>query len=230
LKDLKKRPNQPAPDKFAIPPEQERIHQLLTKIVAYQHSLPDGRAVELDELRRRGILEPADIEFLNSNSVIYKPHRLSDFHALDTFQMPTSDGGCVFIGPSGPPLRKRRVLLHDFQGIVQSFLQLLRPRDELLLHIELSKKDNLAVAPEMVSFGFGTTHWRERLPGLRAVAAEFGLKPAQDEVVQGSHILTYGLAADPVRTAAVTVALLRHGCGFADQSEITYSAGALDEL
>jgi hypothetical protein len=82
----------PDRDKYEMPPEQERMHQLLMKIVAYQRSLPNGRAVELDELKREGVLEPADIEFLSSNSVTYKPHRLSDYHALDMFHMPTSDG------------------------------------------------------------------------------------------------------------------------------------------
>ena len=219
----------PDPDEYAMPPEQERVHQLLTKIVAYQHSLPDGRAVELDELQRVGVLEPADVEFLSAKSVTYKPHRLSDYHALDMFHMPSSDGGCVFIGPGAPSLKKRRALLQEFQAIVQSFLELPRPRDELLLHIEFSKQDGMGVAPEMISFGFGGMHWRERLPGLRVVAAEFGLRPVQDEVVQASYTLTYTLGVDSARTAAATVALLKRGCGFADQTEITYSAGALDE-
>src|SRR5260370_41739495 len=106
----------PDPDAYQMPPEQERIYQLLMKIVAYQHSLPDERAIELDELRREGVLEPADIEFLDSNGVTYKPHRLSDYHALDVFHMPTPDGGCVFIGPGGPPLKQRRVPLQNFQA------------------------------------------------------------------------------------------------------------------
>jgi len=219
----------PSPEEYEMPPEQERIQQLLMKIVAYQHSLPDGRAVELDELKRKGILDPGDIEFLNSNSVTYKPHSLSDFHALDMFHMPTSDGGCVFIGPSGPPLRKRRAPLNGFQTIVQSFLQLPRPRDEMLLHIEFSEQDGMGVAPEMICFNFRSMHWRERLPALRVVAAEFGFRPVQDEVVQGSHTLTYALSADTARTAAATVTLLSRGCGLADETEITYSAGALDE-
>jgi hypothetical protein len=48
----------------------------------------------LDELQREGVLDAADIEFLSSNSVTYKPHRVSDYHALDMFHMPTADGGC----------------------------------------------------------------------------------------------------------------------------------------
>ena len=111
----------PDSDDFAIPPEQQQLHEIFEKIVTYQLSLPDGRAVELDELRREGVLSPADAEFLSSHSVTYKPHRLSEYHATDMLHMPT-DGGCVFIGPGGPPLTKRRVALSAFQPIVESFL------------------------------------------------------------------------------------------------------------
>jgi hypothetical protein len=216
-------------DECNFPPEQERIHQLLMKVVAYQRSLPDGRAVELEELQSEGILESADIEFLRLNSITYKPHRVADYHALDMFHMPTSDGGCVFIGPSGPALKKRRVPLQNFQAVVESLLNLPRPRDELLLHIELSENDGMAVAPEMICFTFRSLEWQERLPAIRAVAAEFGFEPQQDEVRQGSHGLTYKTGTDPTRIATATVALLARGCGFADRAEITYSAGALDE-
>jgi hypothetical protein len=219
----------PDRDEYEMPPEQERIHQLLTKILAYQRSLPNGRAVELDELTREGVLEPADIEFLNSSSVTYKPHRLSDYHALDMFHMPTSDGGCVFIGPSGPVLMKRRAPLSGFQAIVESFLLLPRPRGELLLHIEFTEHDGMAIAPEMICFNFRSMDWRERLPAIRAVAAEFGFRPLQDEMLQGSHMLSFTIFANPSETATATVALLSRGCGFADAAEVTYSAGALDE-
>src|SRR5262245_61936254 len=94
-----------------IPPERERLHEILTKILAYQYTLPEGRAVEFDELRREGVLSPADVEFLLSGSVTYKAHRLSDYHGGDMLHMPTDDGGCMFIGPQGPPLKKRVVFL-----------------------------------------------------------------------------------------------------------------------
>src|SRR6266478_265391 len=100
----------PDSDDFKIPPDQERLHEILVKVVIHQHSLPGGRAVELEELEREGILSSDDMAFLTAHSVTYKPHRLSDFHALDMFHMPT-DGGCVFIGPGGPPLKRRRVPL-----------------------------------------------------------------------------------------------------------------------
>src|SRR2546430_17274376 len=88
--------------------EQERLHEILKKISVYQHSLHGGRAVELDELRSEGILSPDDLDFMSAHAVTYKPHRLSDYHASDMLHMPTKQG-CVFLGPCGPPLKKRRV-------------------------------------------------------------------------------------------------------------------------
>lgn len=216
-------------NEYEIPPKQKRMHELLMKIVAYQRSLTDGRAVELDELKREGVLDSVDIEFLNSNSVTYKPHRLSDYHGLDMFHIPRSDGSCVFIGPGGPPLKKRRTPLQNFQVVVESFLNLPRPREELLLHIEFSEKDGMGVAREMICFTFRSMEWRERLAAIRAVGTEFGFRPLQDEVVQGSHVISFMTDLDSKRIAVATVALLRRGCGFADRAEITYSAGALDE-
>jgi hypothetical protein len=219
----------PNSDDFDIPPDQERLHEILMKVVTYQHSLPDGRAVELDELRREGVLSLADIEFLTSHSVTYKPHSVSDFHALDMFHMPTDDGGCVFIGPSGPPLIKRSAPLSVFQPIVDSFLKLPRPQDELLLHIEFSEHDGMGVAPEMICFDLRGAEWRQRLPAIRGVAAEFGFHPFKDEEIQGSWSLTFCITPDAPRTASAVSALLSRGCGFTDETEIIYSAGALDE-
>lgn len=59
----------PDSDDLQVPPEQEQLHGILMKIVAYQHSLAGGRAVELDELRRQGVLATADIEFLTAQGV-----------------------------------------------------------------------------------------------------------------------------------------------------------------
>jgi hypothetical protein len=216
-------------DEYNFPPEQMRLHELLVKVIAYQRSLPDGRAVELGELKREGVFDSADVEFLNSHSVTYKPHRVSDYHALDMFHMPTSDGSCVFIGPSGPPLKKRRMPLRKLQAEVEGVLKLRRPREELLLHIELTENDGMAVAPGIIIFTFRSKEWLERLPAIRAVAAEFGLEPQQDDVRQGSHGLTYATDADPGRVATATVTLLARGYGLADRAEIIYSAGALDE-
>lgn len=218
----------PDSNDFKIPPEQEHLHEILTKVVGYQHSLPDGRAVELEELQRQGILSSDDLGFLTVHSVTYKPHRISNFHALDMFHMSTDDGGCVFIGPGGPPLAKHTAPLGAFAPVVDSFLRLPRPHDELLLHIEFTEHDGLGVAPEMICFTLRGADWRQRLPAIRGVAAEFGFRPFQDEEVQSSWALTFRIAPDPACTAAAVVALLSRGCGFTDETDITYSAGALD--
>ena len=212
---------------FQIPPEEEQLHEILMKIVAYQHSLSDGRAVEMEELRREGVLSPTDLEFLATHSVTYKPHRLSDYHAGDMLHMPTDDG-CVFIGPGGPPLTKRHASLSVFQSIVENFLRLPRPKDELLLHIEFTQHDGMGLAPGMICYNLQSAAWRQRLPVIRSVAAEFGFQAFQDEEIQGSWTLTFRVAPDIVRTAEAVVALLSRGCGFTDETEITYSAGALD--
>jgi hypothetical protein len=219
----------PDSNDYNISPERERLNEILTRVLAYQHTLSDGRAVELDELRRENVLPPDDIEFLNSHSVTYKPHRLSDHHALDMFRMPLAEGGCVFLGPSGLPLVKHRAALRNFRPVVENFLRLPLPQDELLLHIEFTERDGMAVAPEMIMFNFAGIQCREMLPAVRAVAMQLGLSPLQDEVVQESHILTYRNCLDAVHTAAATVTLMSRGCGFADETEVVYSAGALDE-
>jgi len=214
----------------SIPPEQEQLHEILTKIVTYQRSLPDGRAVELDELRREGVLSPADFKFLATHSVTYKPHRLSDYHALDMLHMPTDDGACVFIGPSGPPLTKRRASLSVFQSIVESLLRLPRPPDELLLHIDFTEQDGMAVASGLICYTLQSAPWRQRLPAIRSVAAEFSLHPFQDQEIQGSWSLRFRLSPDVAHTAAAVVALLSRGCGLSDETEVIYSAGALDAV
>ena len=198
------------------------------KVVGYQHSLPDGRAVELEELEHAGILSSDDIAFFTAHSVTYKPHRLSDYHAGDMLHMPTDDGGCVFIGPCGPPLTKRSARLAVFAPVVDSFLRLPRPQDELLLHIEFTADDGMGVAPEMICLNLCSAEWWQRLPAIRSVAAEFGFHPFQDEEVQSGWTLTFRIAPDAARTAAAVVALLSRGCGFTDETEIIYSAGALD--
>lgn len=218
----------PDSDDFKIPPEHERLSAILMKVVIHQHSLPDGRAVEMEELEREGILSPEDMAFLTAHSVTYKPHRISDFHALDMFHMPTDDGGCVFIGPSGPPLTKRSAPLAVFAPVVDSFLRLPRPQDELLLHVEFTEHDGMAIAPEIICFTLRSADWRQRLSAIRSVAAEFGFHPFQDAEVQGSWSLTFRIAPDAAQTAKAVVALLGRGCGFTDETEITYSAGALD--
>ena len=210
--------------------DRRKLSKILSKIVAYQRSLPDGRAVELDELQREGVLSPSDIEFMSAKSVTYKPHRVSDYHAMDMLHIPKEGGGCVFIGPVGRSPSKRCARLSEFQPIVQNFLKMPRPRDELLLHIEFTEHDAMAVAPQFIIFNIRSKLWRQRLPSLRNVATEFGFSPFQDNEVQGSHSLTFDVSADADQTAAMVTALLSRGCGFPDEVEIIYSAGALDEV
>jgi hypothetical protein len=210
-----------------IPLKQLQLHEILSKILAYQHSLPDSRAVEIDELKREGVLSAMDIEFLATHSVTYKPHQLSDFHGGDMLHMPTPEG-CVFVGPCGLALRKRSIPLGGFQRIVEDFLGLPRPADELLLHIEFDEHNGMAVSPSLICFTFKNRRWRERLSEIRRVAAEFGFQPFQDEVVQRSHTLTFRISADPGAIAEATTALLK-ACGFIDEMEVIYSAGALDQ-
>src|SRR5688572_27276285 len=143
----------PDSDHFQRPPEEQRLHEILTKILNYQYSLPDGRAVELDELLRKGALSPSDGEFLTSHSVTYKPHRISDYHASDMLHMPTDSGGCVFIGPCGPPLTKRTAPLRALGDIIENFLQFPRAEGELFMHIDSSDRDGVGVSPGFISFG-----------------------------------------------------------------------------
>jgi hypothetical protein len=220
----------PDSNDFQIPSEHGRLTEILSKIVSYQRSLPGGRAVELEELLQQGAVSQSDAEFLASHSVTYKPHSLSDYHAGDMFEMPTEDGGCVFIGPCRPQPTKRRSALRIFQPIVESFLNLPRPSDELLMYIEFTKDDGLGVAPEMIGFALCDASWRQRLPTIRGVAAEFGFQPFEDMEIQGVWQLTFRISPDASRTAAAVTALLSRGCGLRGESEVVYSAGALDAL
>jgi hypothetical protein len=209
--------------------DHQRMQDILIKITVYQRTLTDGRAVELNELQRLGILSSEDIDFMSTHSVTYKPHRVSDYHAMDMLHMPT-ENGCVFIGPGGPPAKERRIRLRDFRPIIQSFLKIPRPDDELLLNISFAEYDGVGVGPEIICFNFKSDCWRERLPAIRSVAAELGFQPFQDEVVQIYHTLTFSIPRDADRTSAAVVVLLSRGCGLTDESEVVYSAGALDEL
>jgi hypothetical protein len=217
------------PTDYDSSPELERLNEILMKIVAYQHSLSDGRGVELDELHRQGVLSLADLDFFKQHSVTYKPHRVSDYHALDTLNMPT-EGGCVFIGPGGPPLKNRVAKLNAFQPVVEEFLKLPKPKDELLLHIEFTKDtDGMGVSPGHVCFIFKSEEWRRALVAIRSVATELGLLPHQDADVQDTHILGLVVPTDASQAAAAVIALLSRGCNFSQDAQIIYSAGALDE-
>jgi hypothetical protein len=204
----------------------ERIVQISMKVTIYQQSLPKDRAVPLDELVKEGALSAEDIEFMESHTVTYKPHRLADYHANDMFHMPTSDGGCVFIGPGGPELKKRKYAVEGFHKVMEDFLRL--PNPDLLMHIEVAEGVSCGLSPNLFGLIFRPAVRQETLSRVREVAAELGLVPCDDREVQGSWIVGFKMPDNPSEAAAVAFALLTRGCGLS--GEITYSAGALDVL
>jgi hypothetical protein len=218
----------PDPDQPEIPPEIEHLSEILGKILTYQYTLPEDRPVGLEELEHEAVLSSDDLDFLASRSVIYKPHRLSDPDSGDMFLLHYEDGSCTFYGPTGPPLIKRQVSLAQFTTIVENFLKLPKPPDELLLHIEFTEHDGMGVAPTLICFNLRSPEWREHLPALRNVAAEFGFQPFQDNEVQGSWCLTFRIPSDAAHTTTAVIALLQSACNFTNETQITYSAGALD--
>src|SRR5437660_5304698 len=109
------------PDEFEpFSADQEKLHEILIKISNYQLSLREDRAVAIDELKQQGVLSSSDVDFMASHSVTYKPHKVSDYHASDMLQMPTKSG-CVFLGPCGPALKKRRAGLKEVPSVIQGF-------------------------------------------------------------------------------------------------------------
>jgi hypothetical protein len=206
----------------------ERLGQLLMKIRFYQQGLPEDRAIELGELIREKVLSTADVEFMDERSVTYKPHRIADYHAMDMFHMPEPDGGCVFMGPGGPPLKKRTYAVEAFQKVMEDFLRI--PNPDLLMHVEFTEEEGpgFGLAPKLLMFQFKSPAWRERIDVVRKVAAEFGLSPRDDRELQESWNLSFEVSDDPKVAASIAYALLTRGCGVT--GEITYSAGALDVL
>jgi hypothetical protein len=208
----------------------ERISQILTKITFYLRSLPEDRAVELDELIGEKVLSAEDVEFMREHSVTYKPHRRDDYHAMDMLHMPTADGGCVFMGPGGgpAPLKKRTHRGEGFQKVMEDFLRI--PNPDLLMHVEVAEDEAawFCLAPKFLMFGFKSPEWRERIDTVRKLAGELGLSCWDDREVQERWHLSFEVSDDPATAAAIAYALLTRGCGIS--GEITYSAGALDVL
>ena len=97
------------------------------------------------------------------------------------------------------------------------------------MHIEFSEEDGMSISPGGISFLLMNPEWRRLLPRLRDVASKWKLQLWQDEEIQGTWILSFRLDLSPRRTAEAAVALLREGCGFPDDYEVVFSAGALDE-
>jgi hypothetical protein len=204
----------------------ERLGDLLSKITMYQRTLPTDRPVSLDELARESVLSADDILFMEKHSVTYKPHRMRDYHSMDMFHMPTEDGGCVFIGPGGPELKKRTHRVEGFQKVIEDFLRL--PDPDLLMHIEFTEDEGCGVSPKLLMFHFKSLEWRQRIDAVRDVAGELGIEPNDDRECQERWMLNFETPNDPATAAAVAYALLTRGCGIA--GEIIYSAGALDVL
>jgi uncharacterized repeat protein (TIGR04138 family) len=202
------------------------LSEILRKIVVYQHSLPDGRAVELEELRQKEVLSPADFEFMRAHSVTYEPRRRNAFRGT-TLSIP-NESGCRVVGVSGRKAQKRTIPLRDFQAVVEDFLQL-PPTDEgswLLVHF--STYDGVSVDPKCIRFNFRDSQWQARIPAIRKVAVEHGLAPRLRNEANEPWHLSLAITSDAAHTAAVFVSLLRIGCGLDDRTEISYSAAALD--
>jgi hypothetical protein len=220
----------PEPEKIPSG-DHSNLHEILVKILKYLQSLPDGRAVELEEFRRENILSSADFEFMAVNSVIYKPRKYSAYRrGAYVLKKGTLDGGFQALGLKGEPL-KHRTYLRDFPHVIRKLLEVPESDDELLMHISLAEHDGMAVSPGFIMFNVRSDSWRERLPTIRSVALELGFEPFQDQDygTGQAHWLVYRIPRDPGGTCSVVDALLRRGCEMGDDSEVIYSAAALDE-
>jgi hypothetical protein len=204
-----------------------RVHEILTKILEYQHT-HSGDAVALDTLVAAGVLSPDDQAFLESHAIDYKPHSLTDYHAGDMFHIPTDDG-CMFVGPSGPPLPKHSARLFELPEIIKRVLRLPNPADELLLNIDLTAEDGVGISPGLLCFILHRPEWRSRAETVKSVAAEHGLSPFQDSPeLQGNYILSFTPTTDPSSLTRIALDLLRRGLGLADDDQITYASGAIE--
>jgi hypothetical protein len=97
------------------------------------------------------------------------------------------------------------------------------------MHVEFSEEDGMGISPGDISFALMNPEWRRMLPRLRDVASKWKLQLSEDEEIQGSWILSFRLELGARETAEAAVAFLREGFGFSDDSEVIFSAGALDE-
>jgi len=184
-----------------------------------------ARRFRLDTLVADGALSPNDRAFLETHAVDYKPHALNAHHAGDMFHIPT-ESGCMFIGPVGPPLPKRSAQLSDLTGIIERVHRLPGPTDALMLHIELTAQDGVAISPGFLDFILRSPDWRARAAAVKSVAAEHGLSPAQDSPdIQGNYLLAFTPANE---VSSIALDLLRRGLGLPDSEQITYSCGALE--
>lgn len=204
-----------------------RLGQLLEKICWYQGMLAVDRAIEMGELVRENVLDQSDLEFIRAKNVTYKPHRLGDYRVGDMLQMPTEEG-CVFMGPTGPPLKQRRGAIKDLPAIIRAGLKV--PDPDLLLHIELPDYGGFAVSRGSLLFTVESDKDKGRAQAIRDTAAKHGFAPENDyESSQGDRFLSFKVDDDST-LASLTAALIENACSLGLETEITYSAGALDVL
>lgn len=209
------------------PEDIDRVHDILSRILAYQHA-HSGGPVALGTLVSAGVLTPDDQIFLESHSIAYKPRALTDCHADDMFQIP-SDDGCMFIGPSGPPLRKHSARLTMLAEVIERVLHRGNRDDEPLLHIGLTSEEGVGISPGLLCFILHRPEWRSRAATLKSIAAEHGLSPFQDSPeLQGNYILSFAPTADPSGLTRIALDLLRRGPGLTDEDQVMYSSGALE--
>jgi len=83
----------PESDFSGLPKVQKQLSEILAKIVAYQGSLPEDRAVQLNELETRGVLSESDLNFIRSHSVTYTADLLKSDHSSICLSMPARKGG-----------------------------------------------------------------------------------------------------------------------------------------
>lgn len=205
-----------------------KLSEILGKILKYQNTLPDGRSVELDELKRERILSPEDLEFMSAHSVTYKPRKSFAYRRGGYVLKMTTENGYISSGLKGEPL-EHRSKLRNFPLIIERLFAIPESGDELLLLIKFPEDDWIGVLPGIIIFNIRSDSWRQRLPAIRATALELGFEPTQDYESQESHALIHHIPRDAASMSAAVTALLSRGCGFSDEAELTYSSPALDE-
>lgn len=211
----------PADEKIA------RVQEIFSKIMGYQ-AAHENLAVELDVLIGAGVLTAEDRDFLEAHAIDYKPHALTDYHAMDMFHVPTEEG-CIFIGPGGPPLPKHTARLPELAAVIERVLRLPLPADDLMLHIEFTPEDGVGIASGLLVFILHRPEWRTHAAAVKEIAQEHGLAPFQDSPdIQGNYLLSFTLAVDPSVLARIEIDLLRRGLGLTDEEPITYACGALE--
>jgi hypothetical protein len=229
----------PVSDHFKPRPHRRELFALLNKILTYQKSLADARAVELEELEREGVLSPADLEFMQAHSIAYTPHRRTDRSARDMLSLPTAEGK-IEVGPSGPPPENRVVFMRDFRTVTENFLRLtaqVKKPDPDGLKVRFTERDWMNISAQAIMILLSNPQWTSRLATIQEVATELGLEllarnRALAEGVERSERprpLNYRAFLDQNRTAGAVVAILGRGFGCDEASEISYSASALDE-